>query len=75
MNFNFDDIDINSLSDSGSENVLTCKCCSEKFLVFNPSIWVYKIRRQYKKSDQTCYFCSWKCLQEYRRKHNLFKKY
>lgn len=41
-----------------------CKCCGHRFTVLHPSRWAYKIREGV--SSYT-YFCSWKCLQHYRK--------
>lgn len=51
---------------------LKCKTCKKEFAVINIVDYAYKLKS---KTDNTLkYFCSWKCLQQYKKDHNIKNK-
>ena len=51
---------------------LKCKTCKKNFAIVNIMGYAYKIKS--KSDGLTKYFCSWICLQKYKKLHNLFGK-
>ena len=49
-----------------------CKECKNMFTMTNPSDYVFKLKT--KDSANMKYFCSWKCLQQYKKDHNIKNK-
>ena len=43
---------------------MRCGCCGKMFICPEVNLWRYKIGKQ----SGYRYFCSWNCIQEYRRK-------
>lgn len=48
-----------------------CKSCKKEFSIINPREYAYKLIG---KDNKTKYFCSWSCLGEYKKTHNIVKK-
>ena len=51
------------------ENEKDCPVCGRHFVITGMAEeWVYKKNKSWKK-HVSLYFCSWRCLREYERKH------
>ena len=52
--------------------IVHCRNCKKRFEILDGGEWGYKIRPYHKRSAM--YFCTWSCIQEYRRKEEARKE-
>lgn len=63
---NFEVEPMNKIMDSSTFH--SCKQCKKLFYIWNVNMWVYKIEHKHSNFD---YFCSWRCLRSYEKKHQI----